>query len=106
LSTFFASPAVKIHQIKKYVLFNSRPLASTQPTIVPKGQSRKSINVKLTTTAAKQAKLSFITFSTSKMNRLINFLAILMVSTVIVSYTSPTPEATEQATSLPVVLKP
>jgi hypothetical protein len=27
LSTFFASPAVKIHQIKKHVLFNSRPLA-------------------------------------------------------------------------------
>ncbi|MFT4686061.1 MAG: hypothetical protein ACI94D_001017, partial [Neolewinella sp.] len=26
LSTFFASPAVKIHQIKKHVLFNSRPL--------------------------------------------------------------------------------
>ncbi|MFT5018603.1 MAG: hypothetical protein ACI9G6_003389, partial [Limisphaerales bacterium] len=26
-STFFASPAVKIHQIKKHVLFNSRPLA-------------------------------------------------------------------------------
>jgi hypothetical protein len=25
LSTFFASPAVKIHQIKKHVLFNSRP---------------------------------------------------------------------------------
>jgi hypothetical protein len=28
LSTFFASPAIKIHQIKKHVLFNSRPLAS------------------------------------------------------------------------------
>jgi hypothetical protein len=27
LSTFFASPAVKIHQIKKHVLFNSRPIA-------------------------------------------------------------------------------
>ncbi|MFT5015518.1 MAG: hypothetical protein ACI9G6_000279, partial [Limisphaerales bacterium] len=26
LSTFFASSAVKIHQIKKHVLFNSRPL--------------------------------------------------------------------------------
>ncbi|MFT4750543.1 MAG: hypothetical protein ACI819_000976, partial [Neolewinella sp.] len=26
LSTFFASPAVKIHQVKKHVLFNSRPL--------------------------------------------------------------------------------
>jgi hypothetical protein len=25
LSTFFASPAVRIHQIKKHVLFNSRP---------------------------------------------------------------------------------
>ncbi|MFT4686576.1 MAG: hypothetical protein ACI94D_001536, partial [Neolewinella sp.] len=29
LSTFFASPAVKIHQIKKHVLFNSRPLGIT-----------------------------------------------------------------------------
>jgi hypothetical protein len=29
LSTFFASPAVKIHQIKKHVLFNSRPLDAT-----------------------------------------------------------------------------
>ncbi|MFT6721604.1 MAG: hypothetical protein ACJA0J_002410, partial [Bdellovibrionota bacterium] len=28
LSTFFASPAVKIHQIKKHVLFNSRPLST------------------------------------------------------------------------------
>jgi hypothetical protein len=28
LSTFFASPAVKIHQIKKHVLFNSRPLGA------------------------------------------------------------------------------
>ncbi|MGK0335175.1 MAG: hypothetical protein ACI974_002002, partial [Paraglaciecola sp.] len=28
LSTFFASPAVKTHQIKKHVLFNSRPLAT------------------------------------------------------------------------------
>ncbi|MFT6720163.1 MAG: hypothetical protein ACJA0J_000956, partial [Bdellovibrionota bacterium] len=28
LSTFFASPAVKIHQIKKHVLFNSRPLVA------------------------------------------------------------------------------
>ncbi|MGK0333912.1 MAG: hypothetical protein ACI974_000729, partial [Paraglaciecola sp.] len=29
-STFFASPAVKIHQIKKHVLFNSRPLEIQQ----------------------------------------------------------------------------
>jgi hypothetical protein len=29
LSTFFASPAVKIHQIKKHVLFNSRPLETS-----------------------------------------------------------------------------
>jgi hypothetical protein len=28
LSTFFASPAVKIHQIKKHGLFNSRPLVT------------------------------------------------------------------------------
>ncbi|MFT6721562.1 MAG: hypothetical protein ACJA0J_002368, partial [Bdellovibrionota bacterium] len=31
LSTFFASPAVKIHQIKKHVLFNSRPLVLKLP---------------------------------------------------------------------------
>ncbi|MFT5018368.1 MAG: hypothetical protein ACI9G6_003152, partial [Limisphaerales bacterium] len=30
LSTFFASPAIKIHQIKKHVLFNSRPLVSSE----------------------------------------------------------------------------
>ncbi|MFT7225675.1 MAG: hypothetical protein ACI92C_001209, partial [Neolewinella sp.] len=36
LSTFFASPAVKIHQIKKHVLFNSRPLLpSTYLIIAP-----------------------------------------------------------------------
>jgi hypothetical protein len=28
LSAFFASPAVKIHQIKKHVLFNSRSSAT------------------------------------------------------------------------------
>ncbi|MFT6720786.1 MAG: hypothetical protein ACJA0J_001583, partial [Bdellovibrionota bacterium] len=31
LSTFFASPAVKIHQIKKHVLFSSRPLDGGKP---------------------------------------------------------------------------
>ncbi|MFT6511960.1 MAG: Mn2+/Fe2+ NRAMP family transporter [Neolewinella sp.] len=33
MSTFFASPAVKIHQIKKHVLFNSRSLATFLPGI-------------------------------------------------------------------------
>ena len=32
LSTFFASPAVKIHQIKKHVLFNSRPSGTSTGT--------------------------------------------------------------------------
>jgi hypothetical protein len=49
LSTFFASPAVKIHQIKKYVLFNSRPqgvyrLMSLTNAITVQGQMNSKSN--------------------------------------------------------------